>query len=66
VAQPSGKLETKHRHLLFATSKPVPQPGSTVFVPEKDPNDKRDWNAITASIASVTASLIGIVAILKR
>ena len=53
-------------HLLFATSKPVPQPGSTVFVPEKDPNDKRDWNAITASVASMVASLVGIVAILKR
>jgi protein involved in polysaccharide export with SLBB domain len=66
VAQPSGKLETKHRHLLFDISKPVPQPGSTVFVPEKDPNDKRDWNAITASVASMVASLVGIVAILKR
>jgi polysaccharide biosynthesis/export protein len=66
VAQPGGKLETRHRHLLLATSKPVPQPGSTVFVPEKDPNDKRDWNGITASIASVVASLVGIVAIIRR
>jgi hypothetical protein len=37
-----------------------------VFVPEKDPNDKRDWNGITASIASVVASLVGIVAIIRR
>ncbi|MEO6878374.1 MAG: hypothetical protein ABI205_07830, partial [Gemmatimonadaceae bacterium] len=66
VMQPGGKLETRHGHLLFGTSKPVPQPGSTVVVPVKDPNDKRDWNAIVASVASITASLIGIVAILKR
>ncbi len=66
VAQPGGKLETRHRRFLFGTAKPVPKPGSSVFVPEKDLNDKRDWTAITASVASVVASLVGIVAILKR
>src|SRR5207244_3505395 len=43
VTQPSGRLETRHRRLVFWTSQPQPKPGSIVYVPDKDPNDKTDW-----------------------
>jgi polysaccharide biosynthesis/export protein len=66
VAQPGGKLETKHRRLLFGIARPIPKPGSTVVVPEKDPTSRFDWVAVSASVASVAASLVGIIAIIKR
>jgi protein involved in polysaccharide export with SLBB domain len=66
VAQPGGKLETRHGRILWPAYKPVPQPGSTVFVPDKEPGTSHDWTAITASITSVLGSLVAIVAIVKR
>jgi polysaccharide biosynthesis/export protein len=66
VAQPGGKLETKHRHFLFGISRPMPKPGSTVVVPDKDPTSHFDWIQLGASIASVAASLVGIIAVAKR
>ncbi|HEY4215959.1 MAG TPA: SLBB domain-containing protein [Gemmatimonadaceae bacterium] len=66
VTQPGGKLETRHGHLFWTTSKPVPQPGSTVYVPDKDPNNHRDWTVITASITSILGSLVALAAIAKN
>jgi protein involved in polysaccharide export with SLBB domain len=66
VSQPNGTVDSKHRHFLGWTSQPRPLPGSTVFVPDKDPNDKRDWVALMTGIASILGSLVAIAAILKH
>ncbi|MBK8006556.1 MAG: capsule biosynthesis GfcC family protein [Gemmatimonadetes bacterium] len=46
VTQPSGKVESVHKHFWFLPdSKPDPLAGAEVFVPAKDPADKKDWLA---------------------
>jgi hypothetical protein len=37
-----------------------------VQVPDRDPNDRKDYTAIVGSIAQVMASLVAIIAIAKR
>jgi protein involved in polysaccharide export with SLBB domain len=66
VTQPNGKVETSHRNLLLWQSHPQPLPGSTVIVPLKDPNDKRDWLAIATATTSILGSLVAISAIVRR
>lgn len=66
VVQPGGKVESVNRRYLAPDSKPTPQPGSTVQVPEKDPNDKTDRLAIVGSLVQVIASLVAIVAVATR
>lgn len=66
VVQPNGTVESRNSHALFPDSRPKPQPGSTVRVPEKDPADKTDRLALAASIAQVLGSLVAIVAIAVR
>jgi polysaccharide export outer membrane protein len=65
VTQPNGKVDSKRRHLWWE-SEPTPQPGSTVVVPERDPNDKRDWLAIATAFTSILGSLVAISAIVRR
>jgi hypothetical protein len=45
---------------------PRPLPGAEVFVPEKDPNDRKDWTAIIGSVAQVTASIVAIIVVVTR
>jgi len=66
VTQPSGKVESRNRHLLVYTSVPRPQPGSQVLVPEKDLNEKHDYAAAVGIIAQVIGSLVALVAIARR
>ncbi len=66
VTQPNGSVESRTRRLLLFTYLPEPKPGSTVAVPAKDPNDRKDYAAIVGSVASVLASLVAILAIAKR
>ncbi len=66
VTQPSGKVESREKGFLFWSAEPKPQPGSTVFVPEKDPNDRRDWAAIATAATSILGSLVAISAIVRR
>jgi protein involved in polysaccharide export with SLBB domain len=66
VTQPSGKVETRHRTALFYNSVPRPQPGSVIQVPEKDPNDKRDWISIAQTSLSLLASLITVAVLVKQ
>jgi hypothetical protein len=66
VIQPSGKLESVHRRLLAPSSNPEPRPGSVVTVPEKDPNDKKDYTAIAGSIASVLSASVAIIIALSN
>jgi protein involved in polysaccharide export with SLBB domain len=65
VTQPNGKVEARHRTALFWNSEPRPEPGSTVYVPEKDPTDKRDWLQIATAFTSILGSLVAISAIVK-
>jgi protein involved in polysaccharide export with SLBB domain len=66
VTQPNGKVETRRRHLFGMISMdPRPQPGSSVFVPEKDPTKRVDWFQVTATVTSILGSLVAITAILK-
>lgn len=66
VTQPNGKVESRKPHALWFDWKPKPQPGSTVTVPAKDPNDKHDWLAIATAATSVLGSLVAVAAVLRR
>ncbi|HEY2027306.1 MAG TPA: SLBB domain-containing protein [Gemmatimonadaceae bacterium] len=66
VIQPSGKLESVRRRFLVASSMPQPRPGSLVMVPEKDPNDRRDYVAMAGAVASVLASTVAILVALRH
>ena len=38
-------------------SSPRPEAGGAIFVPERDPADKKDWLATAAALAQIIASL---------
>lgn len=61
VEYPNGERATKRRKLLFFSSDPDVEPGSTVSVPFELPGAGTDWTAIITtalSIASSTATLL--------
>jgi polysaccharide export outer membrane protein len=62
VTQPNGKLEARQGRFLLPDGIPEPQPGSTVFVPSRDPLDK-PLDLLT-SIGSITQIITGLVAVL--
>ncbi|MEP6622108.1 MAG: SLBB domain-containing protein [bacterium] len=66
VTQPSGKLEAVHTRFLLPASMPRPMAGSVVTVPEKDPADKKDYIALTGTVAQIIASTVAIIVALKR
>lgn len=66
VTQPNGKVETRQRHVLFFHSTPKPLAGSTIFVPNRDPNDKHDWASIATATTGILGSLVAITALIKR
>jgi protein involved in polysaccharide export with SLBB domain len=66
VVQPSGKLESVRKRWLLPSTNPQPRPGSVVTVPEKDPNDRKDYVAITGAVASVLASTTAIIIAITR
>jgi len=65
VTQPSGKRETVRRRVFFPDGRPDPLPGSIVIVPERDPNDRRDYvqlaNALMPIISTLTSVAIVII-----
>jgi polysaccharide export outer membrane protein len=66
VTQPNGKVEAMRGKFIFR-SEPKPRPGSTVFVPQRDPNERRvDYIATIGSIAQVAASFVAIAIALRR
>jgi polysaccharide export outer membrane protein len=66
VTQPNGKVEAMTGKFIFR-SEPKPRPGSTVFVPQKDPSERRlDYIATIGSIAQVAASFVAIAIALRR
>ena len=66
VVQPGGRLESVKSRGLFSDSKPKPLPGAVVFVPERDPNDKKDWAGLLGSIAQILASTVAIIVVAVR
>jgi polysaccharide export outer membrane protein len=66
VTQPSGKIESVQRRFLFPDTNPRPMPGASVFVPERDPEDKRDYTGILAVAAQILASVVTIVVVATR
>jgi protein involved in polysaccharide export with SLBB domain len=66
VTQPNGKVESRRgRGPLLPASVPKPQPGSQVFVPDKDPTDRKDYLAITGSVAQILGSIVALLAVVR-
>ena len=63
---PEIALEAVRKRFLLPASVPRPRPGSVVTVPEKDPADKKDFVALTGTVAQIIASTIAIIVALKR
>lgn len=67
VTQPNGKVEAGKSHFLLPDFVPKPGPGSTVYVPERDPNQKPiDFVTSAGAIAQILATLVTIVIALRR
>jgi protein involved in polysaccharide export with SLBB domain len=67
VTQPNGKVQSVHKHWwFFPDTKPHPLAGAAIFVPERDPLDKKDWIGLAGSIAQILASLTAIVVVVIR
>lgn len=67
VRQPNGIVDPYRRRWFFIPDhNPTPAAGAVVFVPTKDPNDKKDWTAITGSIAQAVAATVAIIAIARK
>jgi hypothetical protein len=62
VKYADGRVRTRHRKLIFFSSSPVPGPGSEVFVPMKDPNERhQDALAVIGPLAQILASTAAII-----
>jgi protein involved in polysaccharide export with SLBB domain len=58
VTQPNGKVESVHtRWWFFPDGRPKPLAGGAIFVPERDPAEKRDWLATASALAQIIAGL---------
>jgi protein involved in polysaccharide export with SLBB domain len=66
VTQGNGKVESVIRRFLLPDTKPQPQPGSEVFVPERDPDQKTDFIGIFGVAAQILASVVTIVVVATR
>lgn len=66
VTQPNGKVESRSGRRRIFGGPPEPRAGSVVFVPERDPADRKDWAAIVGNTAQVLASLVAIVVVIAR
>lgn len=65
VEQPNGNVRTVHRRPLFlGSSKPTPEPGAQVFVPERDLVSHSNAAATLAAIGTIVASLTTIVVVI--
>jgi protein involved in polysaccharide export with SLBB domain len=62
VTQPNGKVQARVNHFLLPDGIPKPLPGSTVFVPERDPNERpTDILANIGTLAAVFTSLATVI-----
>jgi len=66
VRQPNGKVESVRRKHFWPDAVPDPKPGSVVYVPEKNPNDRSNTLANLSVISSILVSLVGVIAIVHQ
>ena len=65
--RPNGSARVKKGGFLFFGSSPRPGPGSTVFVPTKDPSEEGfDVGGFVTGLVSVLASLTTVIVVLAR
>lgn len=62
VTQPNGKVESRTPHFLLPDGIPKPQPGSSVFVPERDPNERQ--TDVLSSIGTIASVLTGLATVI--
>jgi protein involved in polysaccharide export with SLBB domain len=66
VVQPGGELESVTRRFVLPDGQPKPLPGAVVVVPERDPEDRKDWAGLLGSIAQILVSTVAIVVVATR
>lgn len=66
VTQPDGTVQSVVPRRFLPDSKPVPRPGSVVYVTQKDQVDHTDPVARLAVIAQIVGGLVALVAIARR
>jgi protein involved in polysaccharide export with SLBB domain len=67
VTQPNGKVDTRAARFLVPDHIPEPLPGSTVFVPTRDPADKPfDFVQSAGSIAAILSTLVTVIIALRH
>lgn len=66
VTQPNGKVESRPGWIFAQWRAPQPLPGGRIFVPERDPNERREFLATASSVAQILASLLTVVVVLAR
>lgn len=67
VTQPNGKVEARQSRFLLPDGIPKPDAGSTVFVPERDPNERQtDWVSSASTIAQIIATLATVILAARR
>jgi protein involved in polysaccharide export with SLBB domain len=67
VTQPNGKVQSvKRRALLIPDFRPRPLAGGEVYVPLRDPADRRDWLQTATSLAQIVAGLATTVLVVKN
>ena len=57
MRQPNGKVEAVKRRVMLPDGVPEPRAGAVVFVPERDPEDKRDYVAAAGAVSPSSSSL---------
>lgn len=66
VQQPNGIVTPYKRRFLLPDANPRAAAGAVVVVPERDPEDKKDWTAIAGSAAQILASAVAIIVVVTR
>lgn len=66
VRQSNGKVESVHHHVLFPDGQPKPEPGSVVFVPERDGGGPNAFVQVLPVLGSVLGSLAALVVLIKQ
>ncbi len=67
VTQPNGKVDARESNFLLPDGIPKPQPGSVVYVPERDPADTGfNFLQSAGAIAQIAATLLTLVVALRQ
>ena len=65
VRYANGSARVRSKFLLFSST-PRPGPGSTVFVPQREPTDRFDVTRFVTSLVSVLGSITTVIVVLVR